>query len=142
MKTKNITKKLIGFSLTLALTGCMGIYEGGFECPPGEGTKCKSISDVNGMVNRGEIPPRTPSSQETSCCCDADGSQINTSSCHVSDTPEIWFAPWVMGDQAESVQDNLVQDKPARAVPVDTNHFHPIGLYNKKKARIHGTRSL
>jgi hypothetical protein len=34
----------------------MGVYEGGFECPPGEGVGCKSISEVNQMVNDGELP--------------------------------------------------------------------------------------
>jgi hypothetical protein len=38
------------------LSGCMGIYEGGFECPAGTGVGCKSISEVNQMVNQGELP--------------------------------------------------------------------------------------
>jgi len=38
------------------LSGCMGIYEGGFECPAGSGVGCKSISEVNQMVNQGELP--------------------------------------------------------------------------------------
>lgn len=42
------------------LSGCMGIYEGGFECPAGTGVGCKSISDVNTMVNQGEIPKAPP----------------------------------------------------------------------------------
>lgn len=42
--------------LPLCLTGCMGIYEGGFECPAGAGVGCKSISEVNTMVDRGELP--------------------------------------------------------------------------------------
>lgn len=39
--------------LPFCLTGCMGVYEGGFECPPGEGVGCKSISEVNQMVDQG-----------------------------------------------------------------------------------------
>lgn len=42
--------------LPLCLTGCMGIYEGGFECPAGRGVGCKSISEVNDMVNHGVLP--------------------------------------------------------------------------------------
>ena len=53
---------LFPFVFLLALTGCMGVYEGGFECPAGLGVGCKSISDVNDLVNAGEIPPPLPSS--------------------------------------------------------------------------------
>lgn len=37
------------------LTGCAGIYGESFDCPPGEGVACKSISEVNRMIDRGEI---------------------------------------------------------------------------------------
>lgn len=50
----------------LALTSCMGVYEGGFECPPGEGVGCKSISQVNQMVNDGELPKGELSKAELS----------------------------------------------------------------------------
>ena len=40
----------------LILSGCMGVYEGGFECPPGKGMGCKSISEVNQMVNQCSVP--------------------------------------------------------------------------------------
>ncbi len=42
----------ISMGIAISLSGCMGVYEGGFECPPGEGVKCKSISEVNHMVNQ------------------------------------------------------------------------------------------
>lgn len=38
--------------LCMGLTGCMGVYEGGFECPPGKGVGCKSISEVNELINQ------------------------------------------------------------------------------------------
>jgi hypothetical protein len=47
---------LITAALALALSGCMGVYDGGFECPPGEGVGCKSISEVNQMVNQCSVP--------------------------------------------------------------------------------------
>ena len=50
------TYSLFPFILLLALSGCMGVYEGGFECPPGQGVGCKSISEVNDLVNAGELP--------------------------------------------------------------------------------------
>ena len=71
-------KKLLLFChsalLPLCLTGCMGVYEGGFECPAGIGVGCKSISDVNTMVNLGEIP-KAPAEQP------------------ITTKPEIWYAP-------------------------------------------------
>lgn len=46
----------------------MGVYEGGFECPPGTGVGCKSISDVNQMVNDGELPQKPlPDLPQTHC---------------------------------------------------------------------------
>ena len=42
--------------LPFCLVGCMGVYDGGFECPPGEGVGCKSISEVNQMVNQCSVP--------------------------------------------------------------------------------------
>ena len=58
-KTKNLKTKCFKrlseywtLSTALCLTGCMGVYDGGFECPPGEGVGCKSISEVNQMVNQ------------------------------------------------------------------------------------------
>lgn len=58
MKNKMYAPLII--TLSLSLSGCMGIYEGGFECPAGTGVGCKSISDVNKMVNIGEIPKALP----------------------------------------------------------------------------------
>ncbi|MBX9786386.1 MAG: hypothetical protein K2Y08_03500 [Alphaproteobacteria bacterium] len=76
----------------LALTGCMGVYEGGFECPPGEGVGCKSISEVNQMVDQGlgnknpllETNPLKTGDNEPVC-------KKRSGSCAVS--PEIWYAP-------------------------------------------------
>ncbi|MDP4154222.1 MAG: hypothetical protein Q8929_01175 [Bacillota bacterium] len=56
------------------LSGCMGIYEGGFECPAGTGVGCKSISDVNALVNLGEIPKTSPEQP-------------------IIFKPEIWYVP-------------------------------------------------
>lgn len=55
--------------LPALLSGCMGIYEGGFECSAGTGVGCKSISEVNSMVDQGELPklqiePPTPINYE------------------------------------------------------------------------------
>jgi len=49
----------ISLALFIGLSGCMGIYEGGFECPPGKGVGCKSISEVNQMINAGMLPVKS-----------------------------------------------------------------------------------
>lgn len=48
--------KLIPLLLTLPiLNGCM-TYSESFDCPPGKGVGCKSLSQVNEMVEEGDLP--------------------------------------------------------------------------------------
>ena len=90
-----------------ALSGCsmMSVYEGGFNCPAGSAVKCKPISEVNEMINQGQIPPQgqenkngDPLSQEENSC----------STCKVNitgegDDNEIWWAEplWVESASSE-----------------------------------------
>ncbi len=78
--------------LPLILSGCMGIYEGGFECPPGSGIKCKSISEVNELINKGAIPSSgmesLPSPCPRSCCQGREGEFLR-----VIKKPTIWWTP-------------------------------------------------
>lgn len=78
--------------LSPSLTGCMGIYEGGFECPAGTGVGCKSISEVNSMINAEELPKshHTVTSVETN-----EGAQPCSSCGRASpqEKPEIWINP-------------------------------------------------
>lgn len=63
----------------LALNGCMGVYEGGFECPPGRGVGCKSISEVNEMVDQYDS-----------------GAEISVAESRLNEragSPQIWFNP-------------------------------------------------
>ena len=71
--------------LPLCLTGCMGVYEGGFECPPGIGVGCKSISEVNEMVDQCSVP---------SVQCSIPSIQYSDSK-----MPDIWYAPWAVSSQ-------------------------------------------
>lgn len=87
MTNSSYTSVFIFVLLALSLTGCMGIYEGGFECPPGIGTKCKSISEVNDLLNKGEIP--LLGINESGCSCHLD----NTPSSKTSEPPQIWWSP-------------------------------------------------
>lgn len=112
-----IDPRIIVTGLALSLSGCMGVYEGGFECPPGEGVGCKSISEVNEMVNQGlgtrkqELNTQpSEETQESVCrkghaCPSAPGS------------PEIWYAPRGLGNEPlrdESLRDKSLSDAPLR----------------------------
>lgn len=103
MTKKFYTSGFIFTLLVLSLTGCMGIYEGGFECPPGIGAKCKSISDVNEMVNQGEIPKKSsaPSAEEkcTSCGSSDDTTEEKFYQQHVHQVPTIWWAPYAQENE-------------------------------------------
>lgn len=76
----------------------MGVYEGGFECPPGKGVQCKSISEVNRMVNQ-QTMMKTPVLEIEQP--DLETLELNDVSCgndrerSCSLTPEIWYAPWI-----------------------------------------------
>ena len=84
----------------LSLTGCMGIYEGGFECPPGKGVGCKSITEVNDMVSQGEIPLPEISEQDAEIRRNEENKGNSckrnpSKACPLTpDAPDIWYAPW------------------------------------------------
>ena len=97
---KNILKKEsskyslpITLTTALALSGCMGVYDGGFECPPGEGVGCKSISEVNHMVDEGTLPKKQDDLHATTC------EQCGSNSQFQKDIEElhIWYSPWALG---------------------------------------------
>ena len=61
-----ITKHVLIFG-ALFLTGCLGVYDDDFDCGVGKGVGCRSISQVNEMVNRGQVPlPETPAEETAS----------------------------------------------------------------------------
>ena len=78
-------------STATLLSGCMGVYEGGFECPPGEGVGCKSISEVNQMVDQGLGSHNQSSTSAQKTEDDEPVCKKESGSCSVS--PEIWYAP-------------------------------------------------
>lgn len=86
----NLNFKFMSLLAVCLLTGCMGVYEEGFDCKPGEGVGCKSISEVNTMINRGELPKETVKE-------DKEGSKASCKSCSVNGLntakPTIWFSP-------------------------------------------------
>ena len=77
----------------------MGVYEGGFECPPGRGVGCKSISDVNQMVDQGELPPKPLHDLSHKHCERCGARQDGQIEAEHSGTPEksqIWYSPWAL----------------------------------------------
>lgn len=111
------------FSATLpsCLTGCMGVYEGGFECPPSKGIGCKSISEVNDMVNQcstssAQCPmpslKETRNKQETSTeqshfvpkeqSEQVPPEQVSSEHRVLNTEPHIWYSPWF--DRSQEVK--------------------------------------
>ncbi|MBY0272284.1 MAG: hypothetical protein K2X02_02550 [Alphaproteobacteria bacterium] len=78
-------------STSTLLSGCMGVYEGGFECPPGEGVGCKSISEVNHMVDQGLGSHNQSSTSDQKTEDSEPVCKKGSGSCAV--TSEIWYAP-------------------------------------------------
>ena len=54
-KATNRGIRYIGVLSSLLLVCSCAVYKTGFECSPGAGEGCKSVSQVNEMVSRGEI---------------------------------------------------------------------------------------
>ncbi len=75
------------------LSGCMGIYEGGFECPAGIGVGCKSISDVNQMVDQGDLPERSHANLPQPHCKKCGAPQAQEIDPKHHEKPKIWYAP-------------------------------------------------
>jgi hypothetical protein len=85
--TRRILQHCVIATLPFYLTSCMGIYENSFECPPGKGIGCSSISEVNVMVDQGKLQSDdiTPMSTQ--------------------DTSVIWFNPWADTNHGACAQD-------------------------------------
>ena len=101
--------RLLTTTLALALSGCMGVYEGGFECPPGEGVGCKSISEVNHMVDQGlgshnQSSTNTQKTEDNESVC-----KKGSGSCAV--TSEIWYAPGFAVTHNEKCQTQDLDDQ-------------------------------
>ncbi|MBY0501706.1 MAG: hypothetical protein K2P93_06875 [Alphaproteobacteria bacterium] len=90
---------LLSATLPFCLQGCMGVYEGGFECPAGEGVGCKSISEVNQMVNEGDLPPKAVSNPPQASCKQC-GSNLDPQQSNVDplEASRIWYSPWALGE--------------------------------------------
>ena len=93
-------KTLKSLSMLLILTGCAGI-NGKFDCPYKLGISCKSVSEVNDLVDRGKLPAKLVSKNKTAKATVT----VNTTVTEwrgVKRIPEkiltVWLAPFV--DQA------------------------------------------
>lgn len=124
-KTKNLKAKrfnklsaiLFSATLSLCLQGCMGVYEGGFECPPGEGIKCKSISEVNQMVDQCSASSGqcvVSSVESTKCGIPELRTQGSREAVPTIQTSEIWYTPFFENNHDESTKRKAVND----AIPI------------------------
>jgi hypothetical protein len=110
-------KKLLQYCLTatlpFCLPGCMGVYEGGFECPPGEGIKCKSISEVNQMVDQystSSVQCVVPSVESPECRIPELRNQGSVGAAPVTQTSEIWYSPFFENDHEEGRKRKVLND--------------------------------
>jgi hypothetical protein len=95
-------KTLKSLSMLLILTGCAGI-NGKFDCPYKLGISCKSVSEVNDLVDRGKLPAKFTKSKTAQATV-----TVNATTATVTEwrgakrIPEkiltVWLAPFV--DQA------------------------------------------
>ena len=89
---RHVSHFAVFVGICFSLSGCMGVYEGGFECPPGKGVGCKSISEVNTMVDQGEIPQPSTASLPPTCqtCTATDNLKAEIAT---QEESQIWYAP-------------------------------------------------
>lgn len=96
-RTMNKSKSILAsVSLAVLLSGCMGVYEEGFDCLPGVGVGCKSISEVNTMVNQGLLLKKDgESSQERSPKEVPPCKNCSSANYLQRETPDllVWWAP-------------------------------------------------
>src|SRR5438445_5750924 len=95
---------LITAAAALPLAGCMGVYEGGFECPAGTGVGCKSISDVNEMVNEGTLPKTLAQTHHEFTDEPSKCPTCGYSFPSIHGKPEIWINPLYLKSQKEQIQ--------------------------------------
>jgi hypothetical protein len=58
MDFKKIILTIFAFSLLVFLGGCsLWPYKRDFDCPVGQGVKCKSLYEISKMADRGEFGP-------------------------------------------------------------------------------------
>lgn len=120
-KTRNLKAKrfsklsaiLLSAILPFCLQGCMGVYEGGFECPPGEGIKCKSISEVNQMVDQCSASVGqcvVPTVQNPECGIPELRHKGSMETAPAIQTSEIWYSPFFENDHEESRKKKVLND--------------------------------
>ena len=121
-KTRNLKARvsnkifvtLLSAILPFCLQGCMGVYEGGFECPPGEGIKCKSISEVNQMVDQCSASSGqcvVSSVENTKCEIPELRTQGSREAVSTIQTSEIWYSPFFENNHDESRKRKAVNDE-------------------------------
>jgi len=88
--------KVFSMILCLFLTGCMGINKK-FDCPLKGGVTCKSVSQVNNLVDQGVLPHKETDQKKTPSSCFLLKSKASKTP--PSKTLNVWFAPNARGPE-------------------------------------------
>jgi len=84
-------KKYYWMIPSLFLTACSS-YQEHFECPPGKGVGCQSVSQVDQLVNQGDLPLREDFIEKYEDCENLCTKKISTEL--KENTQKIWIAPF------------------------------------------------
>lgn len=88
---KTLVLRLFGFALTsLALAGCTA-YGEKFDCAPGMGVGCKSLSYVDRMVEKGNLPKDEEDVPDLKASLKKSADTVNENS-HKSGDLKMWVA--------------------------------------------------
>ncbi|MHB1910420.1 MAG: type IV conjugative transfer system lipoprotein TraV [Nitrososphaerales archaeon] len=85
-KSRNSKFSLVGIIILSNLLGGCAIYDQSFDCEAGKGVGCKSISEVNDLINQGNLDKAIDNHKYIDYG-DADVSDSPTSSINLSDPP-------------------------------------------------------
>ena len=88
--------KVLSIMLCLSLTGCMGINKK-FDCPLKGGVTCKSVSQVNDLVDQGTLPYKETDKKKPPSSCFL--LQSKASKTGEPKTLNVWFAPNARGPE-------------------------------------------
>ncbi len=108
---KKIVITFILFNLSGFLTACSSMNSN-FDCPNKAGVMCKSVDQINGMVDTGQIQGRTQQGAQTPCCSNKEFQPYTITTGYYSGAPlrygetvqRIWVAPF------EDTENNYHQD--------------------------------
>lgn len=86
-------KFAVGLALTILLTSC-GVYQRDFDCPPGVGVPCTSVTDIEAMIIETECGPDLfLGAQETCCTCKTQPKSCCNGKDYTKPLGKVWICP-------------------------------------------------